>query len=181
MGCAATTAGRSWPGLALLLGMGLALAVCGCGYSFSGSSLPGYLKTVAVPVFVNETLDATIAEEVTRVVNEQFLEDNRLKIVREARADGVVEGRVTQYERKVYSYTPAQEPQEYIVVVTLAVVFKDRVKNKDLWRAENLRATATYGAVAGSQTGQADSEEEARELAIEQLAQDILAKTLEQW
>ncbi len=169
-----------WLALASLAGLA-ALAATGCGYSFSGSSLPGHLKTIAVPVFENQSLDPTIAEEVTRGLLDQFLEDNRLKVVREARADCVLEGKVTGYQRRVYSYSASQEPQEYIVVIEVAVALKDRVKNQDLWRKDDLRATATYAAVAGTQVGQSDSETEARTLAIRQLGQDILAKSLEQW
>lgn len=158
-----------------------ALLTAGCGYSFSGSSLPGHLKTIAIPVFENQSLDPTIAEEVTRGLLEQFLEDNRLKVVREARADCVLEGKVTGYQRRVYSYTSAQEPQEYIVVIELAVALKDRVKSQDIWRQDDLRVTATYAAVAGAQVGQSDSETDARALAIRQLGQEILGKSLEQW
>lgn len=155
--------------------------LAGCGYSFTGSSLPSHIRTIAVPVFENETLDATIAEEATAGIQDRFLEDNRLKVVREARADCVLEGRVTGYERRVYSYTPDQEPQEYIIAIVLAVVLKDRVKNRDLWSQERLQATATYAATEGTKVGQATTETAAREMAIELLAQDILAKTLEQW
>ena len=158
-----------------------ALAAAGCGYSFSGSSLPGHLKTIAIPVFENQSLDPTIAEEVTRGILDQFLEDNRLKVVREPRADCVLEGKVIDYQRRVYSYTSAQEPQEYIVVIVIAVVLKDRVKSQDVWSKDDLRATATYSAVGGTEVGQSDSEVEARKMAIEELGQDILAKSLEQW
>jgi hypothetical protein len=168
------------PGALLGVLLGALLGV-GCGYSFSGNSLPSHLKTIAIPVFENGTLDPSIADEVTAGLLDQFLADNRLKVAREARADCVLEGKVTQYERRVYSYTAAQEPQEYIVVIRLAVVLKDRVKNQDLWSKDDLQATATYAAVAGAQIGQADTEAGARSLAIKQLGQDILAKSLEQW
>jgi hypothetical protein len=161
----------------------LALLLCGgCAYSFSSSSLPGHIRTIAVPVFTNESLDATIADEVTRGISDRFLEDNRLKLARETSADCVLEGRVTQYERKVYSYTANQEPEAYIVVVRVAVVLKDRVKNRDLWADEQLEATATYPATPGTGSGgMPEDEEAAREAAIADLAQDILAQALEQW
>jgi outer membrane lipopolysaccharide assembly protein LptE/RlpB len=171
---------RRSPAVLFLLGLGACLT-SGCGYSFSGTSLPGHLKTIAIPVFQNESLDPTIADEVTKGLLDLFLEDNRLKVVRESRADCVLEGKVVHYERRVYSYTSNQEPQEYIVVIKLAVVLKDRVKNRDLWSADELQATATYAAATGSTVGQAPSEVQARELAIKQLGQDILAKSLEQW
>ncbi|MCK4414507.1 MAG: hypothetical protein KAY32_13285 [Candidatus Eisenbacteria sp.] len=161
----------------------VALVAAACAYSFSGSSLPSHIQSIAIPVFANESLDATIGDEVTRGISDRFLEDNRLKLAREANADCVLEGRVTQYERKVYSYTASQEPEAYIVVVRLAVVLKDRVKNRDLWSNERLEATATYPAETTASTGGGlpASEEEAREAAIADLAQDILAQVLEQW
>lgn len=159
------------------------LVIDGCGYSFSGTSLPSYIHTIAVPVFRNESLDATIADEVTSGMIDRFLEDNRLKVAGESRADCVLQGVVKKYERKVYSYTAAQEPQEYIVIITLSVVLKDWVKNRDLWSDDNLRATATYSANADIASGdpELDAEEEARQEAIGFLAQDVIARTLEQW
>jgi hypothetical protein len=166
-------------------------ALCaGCGYSFSGTSLPGHIRTIAVPVFANETLDGLIAEETTRGMSDRFLEDNRLKVAREATADCVLTGRVIHYERRVYSYTPAQEPQDYIVIVRIAVVLSDRVQNRDLWSSESMEATATYpasGSTGSGGTGESGggalpaNEQEARAAAIRKLAQDVLARTLEQW
>lgn len=175
------------PSRAMLCGSALlALLIAplgGCGYSFSGSSLPGHLRTIAVPVLANESLDATIADEVTRSLTDRFLEDNRLKIAGESRADCVLQGTVKEYERKVYSYDAAQTPEEYIVVVTIAVVLKDRIKNRDLWSDERLQATATYAAEESTAEDDPDltAEEEARLEALELLAQDVLARTLEQW
>lgn len=157
------------------------LLVAGCGYSFSGSSLPSHLHTIAVPSFVNESLDPTIADEVTRGISDRFLDDNRLKVAREATADVLLEGRVLYYERKVYGYDAEENPETYIVVVRVAVVLKDRVKNRDLWSSDRLEATATYPAGAGSTDGLPASETEARQEAIKNLAQDILAHSLEQW
>lgn len=167
------------------------VALCaGCGYSFSGTSLPGHIRTIAVPVFANETLDGLIAEETTRGMSDRFLEDNRLKVARETTADCVLAGRVIHYERRVYSYTPAQEPQDYIVIVRIAVVLNDRVQSRDLWSAESLEATATYPASGSTSSGGTTeasggalpaNEQEARAAAIRKLAQDVLARTLEQW
>jgi hypothetical protein len=170
-------AGRAALGIALLA----TLLAPGCGYSFSGSSLPSHLRTIAVPIFRNESLDPRIADEVTRGISDRFLEDNRLKVAREGTADCLLEGRVLYYERKVYAYTGDQNPETYIVVVRVAVVLKDRVKNRDLWSSDRLEATATYSASGDPTGGLPASEAEARQQAIKNLAQDILAHSLEQW
>jgi len=184
---------RAWSAL-ILPGLAVALLAASCGYSFSGTSLPGHIQSIAIPVFQNETLDATIASEVTRGISDRFVQDNRLKLAREANADCVLEGKITRYERNVYSYTGAQEPEAYIVVVRMAVVLKDRVKNRDLWADDALTASATFPATGASLApassgatetagagGLPESEEQARQAAIRDLAQDILARTLEQW
>jgi hypothetical protein len=165
---------RAWAAVLIL--------AAGCGYSFSGSSIPSYLHTIAIPSFVNQSLDPTIADQVTRGVSDRFLEDNRLKLAREGTADCLLEGKVLSYERKVYSYTPDQNPETYIVVVRISVVLKDRVKNRDIWSTDRLEATATYpasGAATGS--GLPSNEDEARLAAIQTLSQDILAHSLERW
>ncbi|MCK4303636.1 MAG: hypothetical protein KAY24_05300, partial [Candidatus Eisenbacteria sp.] len=46
----------AWFVMPLLMLIGL-----GCPYSFSGSSLPSHIRTIGIPVFENESLDATIA------------------------------------------------------------------------------------------------------------------------
>lgn len=169
--------------LPLLAACAVSLAAAGCGYSFSGTSMPGHIRTIAVPVPANETLDGLIAGEVSRGLSERFLEDNRLKVVSEGTADCVLVGRVTGYERRVHSYTAGQEPEDYIVILRLALVLQDRVKNRDLWSADRLEATATYpadGIVPAGSTDPAD-ERAAREAAIAKLAQDVIARTLEQW
>ena len=70
-----------------LLAIGLAgVAGCTCRYSFSQSSLPSHIKTVAVPVFENETVEPGLQQEVTEAVSREFLNDSTLRIVPENEA-----------------------------------------------------------------------------------------------
>lgn len=175
----------------LLIPITICMLMAGCGYSFSGSSLPGHIKSIAVPIFENESLDSRIADEMTRGIQESFLQDNRLSVARESQADCVLEGRILNYERRVYSYNASDQPEEYMVVVRVAVVLKDRIKNKDLWSSEAMEGTATYaasGSGSGSSSGDGtesnvvlSNETSARQRCIEIIGQDILANALEQW
>ena len=63
----------------------------GCGYSFSGSSLPSHIKSVAIPVLENQSLDYQVADEVTQALVDRFISDNRLKITPISQADAVLE------------------------------------------------------------------------------------------
>jgi hypothetical protein len=168
----------------LIRGIALMILVCesGCGvYSFSGSSLPSHIKAIAVPVFGNETLEFEVANEATEAVTQRFLQDNRLKLVGESRADCVLEGRIVRYERKVHNYTASQEPEDYIVVVTMAVQLRDISKNRDLWREDAMSTSVTYAAAGGDTVGAPTDERGARQRAVKKLAEDVFVRTMEQW
>jgi hypothetical protein len=153
----------------------------GCGlYSFSGSSLPSHIKTVAVPIFANDSTDPQIANEVTDAITQRFLTDNRLKIAGEKRADAVLDGKVVSYDNKVYNYTAGQTPQDYIVVIQVAATLRDASKNKEIWKDDQMTVSAVYSIVPGS-SEPLTSESEARTKAITDLAEDVLAHTFEQW
>lgn len=171
--------GNSRKALLILCAPAMALAG-GCAYSFSGSSLPSHIKTVAIPVLQNETLDYQVADEATQALVDRFIRDNRLKVVTLSEADAVLEGTIVSYEDKVYSYDRNENPEQYIVVARFALTFKDRVRNREIWKEEALSASQVYspgGLIPGGPT----SEPDARQQAFEQLANDVLSRTLEQW
>lgn len=155
----------------------LALGVWGC-YSFSGSNLPSYIKTVAVPTIENETLEPGIEQEVTIGLTEEFVEDGRLKLGTTSSADARVDARLTQYDNKVNNYSADQQPLDYILVISLEVHFRDMVKNRELWADDRLTATAVY--VPGGTSG-LTTEREARQQVIQEIARDVVTRTLEQW
>jgi hypothetical protein len=168
----------------LLFSWSVVMTACtliGCGvYSFSGSSLPSHIRTVAVPIFDNETLEFELANQVTDAITDRFIKDGRLKVTGETRADAVIEGRITSYENKVHNYTAGDVPVDYIVVLRVAVLFRDAVKNREIWKDEKLVVSAVYLASGGSGDGLND-EESARTQAISELSEDVLARTMEQW
>jgi hypothetical protein len=166
--------------IVLMLVVVLALA-SGCGlYTFSGNTLPSHIKTVAVPIFQNDSKDPEIGNEVTEAITQRFLTDNRLKIVGEKRADAVLDGKVTSYENKVNNYSADQNPEDYIVVIRVAATLRDTAKNKEIWREDQLTVTAVYS-VKGKNTQPLTDEASARQKAITDLAEDVLARTFEQW
>jgi hypothetical protein len=158
----------------------LALAFASCGYSFSGSALPSHVKTVAVPVFHNNTLEYDLERELTQEVIAAFVRDNSLRVVGEKDADAVLTGRITGYENKVFSYSAGETAEEYLVKITVSAVLKDQVENKELWKQDALSATATY-AVVDRPGKPATTEQEGRRAAIRELSEVIFARTMEEW
>ena len=89
--------------------VGLATAMAGCGiYTFSGSTLPGYLKTVEIPLFANRTLQTGIAEDITQETTNKVLSSNLLRVVAGG-GDASISGEVRGYRNEEYQYDIKQE------------------------------------------------------------------------
>jgi hypothetical protein len=161
----------------MLLTLGMFFPGTGC-YSFN-TSIPGHIKTVSVPVPENETLKAEVPEELTTALTARFVRDNQLQVVQRD-ADAILEGVVTGYEDRVFGFNANQQAEEYVVVVTVRLTFRDRVKNKELWSEENLRGVGNYF-VGSSDPNQATSAREALLLAIQQIVDLTMARTFEGW
>jgi hypothetical protein len=164
----------------LLTGILLGVAgmyVCGCGvYTFSGSTLPGYLRTVDIPLFVNQTLQPGVAEDITQELTQQVVGSNLLRVV-SAEGDATLSGVVRTYENREYFYDIKQardvDVTEYVVRIRAAVAFVDNKKNNELYA----------GAVMGEGVYNTDTEteEDGRRRAVEDLVRQILEKSVQSW
>jgi len=164
--------------LAAVAAAGLLLSL-GCGYTASPALLPQHLKTVAVPVFENGTPEARIEQEVTDAVIQRFVRDNKLKIVDERSANAVVRGRVTQYRNAVFGFSSSAQANEYRITIGVSVTFKDLVKNRELWSDQLVKSANYYVQDVPGQTAKTDVD--GRKEAIEKIADEILARSVEGW
>ena len=141
--------------------------------------MPAHLKSIAIPLFENETSEYTLEQDVTDAVVKRFVTDNHLRIVDEKSADCVVKGKITDYRNTVFGISNAELAQEYRVTIGVAVVFKDQVKNREIWR-DDIVKTANYyvQAVPGQQ---AKTELDGRKEAIQKIADEILSRSIESW
>jgi outer membrane lipopolysaccharide assembly protein LptE/RlpB len=162
----------------MLFAAGLGLG--GCAYTTSSVSLPPHLKTVAIPVFENGTSQYTLEQELTDAVVQRFVSDNHLRVVDERSADAVLHGKITLYKNSVFGISPQNLAQEYRVTITVSVVFKDQVKNRELWSDANLVKTANY--YVQNVPGQvASTELDGRKLVIAKIADEILTRSVQGW
>ena len=156
------------------------LLVSGCGYTASPALLPSHLKTIAIPQFENETGEYTLEQAVTDAIVQRFVADNHLRVVDEKSADCVVKGHITQYRNAVFGISNSDLAQEYRVTIGVSVVFKDQVKNREIWRDEEMVKTANY--YVQPVPGQvAKTELDGRKEAIQKIADEILSRSIESW
>jgi lipopolysaccharide assembly LptE-like protein len=162
------------------LALSLLVVLGGCSYSPNPTSFPTHLKTIAVPVFQNRTTQPALEEEVTTAVVNRFIRGSKLRIVPESEADLIVTGAATGYKNAVFGFNATEKAQEYQVAVTVSVTVRDRVKNRELWKDDQLIRTSNYFVVqVGDQPPQ--TEDSGRANAIDKLADAILNRTVENW
>lgn len=157
----------------------VALAASGCGYTLS-SVLPSYIKTLAVPVFANNTVEFGLSDDVTQAIVNAFLVDRSLRIVGEREADSVLRGTVVSYKNQVFGYTQQERATEYEIVLTVKVLFRDLVKNRDVWKEDALTVRTTYNVVAVG-AAPAQTEADGRRDVIQKLADQIVSRTVQGW
>ena len=135
---------------------------------------------MAVPVFENATTEYNLEQAVTQAVIDRFVLDNHLKVVDERSANSLLRGKLTQYRNSVFGFSAAVQAQEYRVTLEVAVSFKDRVKNRELWHDDHILKTVNYFVV--DVPGQkARTELDARKEVLEKIADEILSRTVEGW
>lgn len=156
-----------------------AWAAGGCAYTVSGV-LPGHLKTLAVPVFGNNTVEFRLADDVTLAITDAFLANQRLRIARERDADAVLRGTVVAYRNQVYGYTAQERATQYEIVLVVQITFRDQVKNRILWKEDQLSVRTTYNVVpVGGEA--AKTETDGRREVIQKMADQIVSRTVQGW
>jgi outer membrane lipopolysaccharide assembly protein LptE/RlpB len=127
-------------------GLGLVLAallVAGCGYSTRGS-LPDHIKTVAVPIFKNRTLEPGVESAITSGVVNAFSSGGRVKVVPIDEADAVLQGEVVGYSLDGLSFDTNANVRAYRLRLVLNVEFRDVRRSAMLWRQEGLSETSDF-------------------------------------
>lgn len=139
-----------------------------------------HIKTVAVPIFENVTLEKGVEEMLTSEIINVLQENRQLSITAERNADSVILGKITHYRQTPFSYDASEAVQEYKVEIIARVEYEDKKKRKTLWSEERILGWGTYFVVetAGQEV---EEEEDAQQRAVEMIAEEIKTKTVEGW
>ncbi|MBN2001590.1 LptE family protein [candidate division KSB1 bacterium] len=149
--------------------------ISGCGiYSFSGSLAP-HLKTVAIPLFENKTVEFGLAEELTDMLVDEFTRDNSLKITEKSAADISVDGSIVRIDDRAGAFNENEQVQDIKIYITVAVKVNDQVKRTLLWE-ERITQWGGYDPASGP-----DARVDGITEALEKISQEILNKTVSGW
>ena len=154
----------------LLIGLFLS-----CGYySFTGA-IPSDIKTVAVPLFDDNTSFPGVREDLTNKVIDQFITENVLQVVPESKADLLITGTILSINDKAAIITTGEDVEQYEVYVNVKVKCTE-VRSGKVWWDKTLRR---FGIMGGLEN--IDARNEAIETAIIDITQDIIDNTLASW
>lgn len=152
------------------------LAVAGCGpYSFSGSSTP-HIKTIAVPIFEDQTAEFRLKEQLTNSIIQAFTRDNTLKVADRRVADALVQGTILRVSEQAGIYTQEEQVQEIRVTIAAQIKYEDLKKHKVIWE-ELITQFGTYtpGSAASGDRQTALVE------AIGKIATEVINKSVSSW
>ena len=156
------------------------LAASGCGYTLK-TAVPSHIKTLAIPVFANNSVEFGLADEVTQSLVEGFLQDRHLRIVSERDANAVLRGTILSYQNRVFGYTRQERATEYEVVLVVQVSLRDVVKNRDLWKEDALAVRTTYNVSPVGTGDVARTESDANKDVIQKLSDQVVSRTVQGW
>jgi len=158
--------------------MGLFLAVSCQHYTFT-PNLPAYIKTVAIPVFDNQTFKYGLESDLTRIIVDEFITDGHLEVVSEASADAVLRGNIVYYKLEPISFDANEVVTEYNLTISLNIVFEDKTSKEVLWEEPNIYEYVNYFPLGSG--GTPETEQDAFERLAQLLSQDVVRRTVEGW
>lgn len=164
---------------AVLAGL-VSVTVGGCAYTAS-TLLPAHLKTLAIPVATNGTDRFGLEQQLTTSLLTAYTRDNHLRVVSGGNADAELTTHISHYRKDVFSYSSSEQPNEYQVSIVLAVVFTDRVKNREIWKNDAVTAAQRYKLTDSLGVSRPNAQTDADAAVIRQLADDVVARTVQGW
>lgn len=166
------------------------LLVAGCGYS-ARPGLPTTIRTIYVKPFMNK-IDVTqlatgydrfpiyrhqMEVDLTNAVINRFQFTGLLRPASADRADVRLEGELTAFRRDALRYDASQQVEEWRLNLVVNIRLIDRATKAVLWEEENFTGDTTYFAL-GTNT---ESEAQALDRALTDLARRVVERTVENW
>jgi hypothetical protein len=161
----------------------LLVLLSSCGYHFSpvSGTLPQGTKTIAIPVFINETTEPYVDVDVTKAVVEEFLTDGRLRVESLDNADIILQGRVTSFYLTPQAYTADTHVQSYNVRIGISISIEDARTHELILKDAALSSvfTSSYAVTLGDISQTKIAKDAAIQRACKDLASTLRSKVID--
>ncbi len=139
------SAPNKWSAYCLLLIMYLPLS---CAYYSTSATGSGGIRSVAVPLLENESLEAGIHQALTDSLIQGFVSDAALRVVEEDQADAVLQGTVLEIKEEPFTYGGQPGAEQYQISVFVKMAFYDTREKQTLWEIDRMRGYGIYDAAS---------------------------------
>jgi hypothetical protein len=166
-----------WSIAFLLLGL-ITLINFGCGaYSFTGSSVPGHLKTIYIPVAQDKSPAAIpgLRELLTDNLIQKFINDNSLQVAGSTNANATLDCIITSVTDAPAIVSAGEQISARKVTINVKVVYTDLVMKKTVFD----QTFTGYGEYVPAQTE--NKREDAIAIAVDYISEDILLAVVSGW
>jgi hypothetical protein len=136
----------------LLMGAS-AMSTAACGYTLAGkgSSLPTYVKSVGIPLFINGTPIFDLEQVLTQRVRVEFISRGKYQVTPDATGtDAVLTGEITSVMLTPTAFNEQQQAARYAITVVIKVELKDLKQNKTLYENPGLTFRDEYEVTSGA-------------------------------
>jgi hypothetical protein len=181
----------------LILIINISILIGACGYYSMAGSIPPHIKSIAIPLLVNQTAEFGIAEDITDNLLDRFVEENILKIADESDANSILRGTIEKVEDAPYTFSREEAVSEFRLKIYLDIEWYDVVNDKVLlkkqfsgWGAYGLTGDISTDGVDNDGDGLIDQDDNdefgeprsfATKIAVTKIAEDILNDILTSW
>ncbi|RMH59309.1 MAG: hypothetical protein D6679_02195 [Candidatus Hydrogenedentota bacterium] len=152
----------------------VALGLFGC--ETAQVTLPAYVRSIAIPTFINRTDRPGLELDVTQRVLHEFMSTSEVAVTPDpSKADAVIRGEVYGYRRIPISWDQTNRIVQYKIQILARVSFEDRLAKKIAWQ-EDVDGVTTYSLLATPP----ETEEQAIFDAADELARDVFFLVFEE-
>jgi len=149
----------------------------GCGYSTTSRTAKD-IKSINVPFFENQTSEPNLELSVTDRIIQNLINDNTLKVVPEDQADAVLDGTITEFSNKPFSFNQDLNAEEYIVVIKVLITLFNRKTNEPIWQNRAIEGNGSYFI---EQVENGRTFDDAVNESLEEITNQILNLTVQDW
>lgn len=155
------------------------IAAGACNYGLrGGGGFPDHVNGIFIEALENQTSQFDVDQQILRVLTERLPRELGVRLVGEESADAVVRGRVTRYEDVAQNYRPGETGSvdilQHQVQITMSITIIDLTRNEILFESTSVSGRGEY-------RPDTQTDEVARNAAIEGLIQQIIDGAQSQW
>ncbi|MBN2185705.1 MAG: hypothetical protein JW746_10295 [Candidatus Krumholzibacteriota bacterium] len=151
-----------------------------CGFYRTSSRTAGDIKRIAIPYLSNETSEPDIEIEITQKIIDGIINDNTLKVVSDADADGILEAAIKEYRNVPFTFSESGteiQAEQYRLTVRLNASLFDKNKNSYIWENKTIVSHGDYYLETSSEQTFAKALEDV----YREIVESILSSTVEDW